>query len=152
MADADDNQNEKIENDGGYEVGYGKPPKASRFISGQSGNPKGRPKGANNFTTDVQSLLRTRVKVRKDGKLKSMSSQEAALFRLFEQALAKGSPRALDRFLELARTFNDDLPPEAESAPLSETDLEIFEDFFARRRIESEDDEDVQDAKTEARS
>ena len=29
-----------------YEVGYGKPPVASRFKQGQSGNPKGRPKGA----------------------------------------------------------------------------------------------------------
>lgn len=32
----------------GYEVGYGKPPEATRFKSGQSGNPRGRPKGARN--------------------------------------------------------------------------------------------------------
>jgi hypothetical protein len=31
-----------------YEVGYGKPPKASRFAPGQSGNRRGRPKGARN--------------------------------------------------------------------------------------------------------
>ena len=31
-----------------YEVGYGKPPKATRFKPGVSGNPKGRPKGARN--------------------------------------------------------------------------------------------------------
>jgi hypothetical protein len=31
-----------------YGVGYGKPPKASQFSPGQSGNPKGRPKGARN--------------------------------------------------------------------------------------------------------
>ena len=29
-----------------YEVGYGKPPKATRFKPGQSGNPGGRPKGS----------------------------------------------------------------------------------------------------------
>jgi hypothetical protein len=32
----------------GYEVGYGKPPENTRFKPGQSGNPKGRPKGAKN--------------------------------------------------------------------------------------------------------
>lgn len=31
-----------------YEVGYGKPPKASQFKSGLSPNPKGRPRGARN--------------------------------------------------------------------------------------------------------
>lgn len=31
---------------GDYEVGYGKPPPDPRFAPGQSGNPKGRPKGA----------------------------------------------------------------------------------------------------------
>jgi hypothetical protein len=29
----------------GYEVGYAKPPPYTRFRKGQSGNPKGRPKG-----------------------------------------------------------------------------------------------------------
>ena len=31
-----------------YDVGYGKPPAATRFKSGQSGNPRGRPKGSTN--------------------------------------------------------------------------------------------------------
>lgn len=32
----------------GYEVGYGKPPEATRFRKGKSGNPRGRPKGSKN--------------------------------------------------------------------------------------------------------
>lgn len=31
-----------------YEVGYGKPPASTRFRKGQSGNPRGRPKGSRN--------------------------------------------------------------------------------------------------------
>ncbi|MGK7651962.1 DUF5681 domain-containing protein [Roseovarius sp. B08] len=34
--------------DADYEVGYAKPPANTRFKPGQSGNPKGRPKGAKN--------------------------------------------------------------------------------------------------------
>ena len=34
-----------------YKVGYGKPPKSSRFKSGSSGNAKGRPKGSKNLKT-----------------------------------------------------------------------------------------------------
>ena len=34
--------------DRSYEVGYGKPPTATRFTKGKSGNPRGRPKGSKN--------------------------------------------------------------------------------------------------------
>ncbi len=38
---------------GGYDVGYRKPPKHTRFKPGQSGNPRGRPKGTKNLKTDL---------------------------------------------------------------------------------------------------
>jgi hypothetical protein len=34
-----------------YQVGYGKPPKDTRFKKGQSGNPRGRAPGAKNLKT-----------------------------------------------------------------------------------------------------
>jgi hypothetical protein len=37
--------------------GYGKPPLHTRFKPGQSGNPRGRPKGSLNFTTDLKTVL-----------------------------------------------------------------------------------------------
>lgn len=39
------------------EIGYKKPPRHTRFRKGQSGNPKGRPKGTQNLKTDLAEEL-----------------------------------------------------------------------------------------------
>ena len=38
---------------GDYAVGYGRPPKATQFKPGRSGNPRGRPKGAKSEDTMI---------------------------------------------------------------------------------------------------
>lgn len=38
-----------------YEIGYGKPPVEHRFAKGRSGNPRGRPKGAKNKASQVNT-------------------------------------------------------------------------------------------------
>jgi hypothetical protein len=43
--------------DGDYEVGYGKPPRHTRFVKGQSGNPRGQPNGPKNVMTMVYETL-----------------------------------------------------------------------------------------------
>jgi Family of unknown function (DUF5681) len=92
---------------GDYKVGYRKPPKRNRFKPGQSGNPKGRPRGTRNFKTDVKSTLNTLVKLTRDGKSHKVSTQKAMLLRLLEKALS-GDVRALDRLIFLAQAYNDD--------------------------------------------
>jgi hypothetical protein len=96
----------------GFEVGYGRPPRHTRFQPGKSGNPRGRVRGVCNLATDVRRTLQTPVKLNEQGKPRRVSTQAAALLRLREKAL-KGDARSLDRLLELARLYNSttDLAP-----------------------------------------
>ncbi len=92
--------------DNDYTVGYGKPPKSGQFKKGKSGNTKGRPKGARNFRTEVEDILRSKVTVTYAGKPKSVGTAMAALMRLKEKAL-KGDQRALERLLAYAQEVSD---------------------------------------------
>jgi hypothetical protein len=82
----------------GYDIGYGKAPKHSRFRPGRSGNPAGRRKGLRNLKTDVNSTLAIPIKVKEGGRTRTRSTQEAALMVLREKAL-RGDVRAIVRLL-----------------------------------------------------
>jgi hypothetical protein len=86
-------------------VGYGRPPVHSRFKPGQSGNPRGRPKGTLNFTTDLKRTLQAPVTLNDGRKTRRVTTQEAALLRLAEKAL-KGDPRALEKLVSLSATLS----------------------------------------------
>jgi hypothetical protein len=99
----------------GYAVGYAKPPENTRFQPGRSGNPAGRRKGLRNLRTDVKLALTAAVKIKKSGRAREISTQEASLMLLREKML-KGDARAGERLLDLARQFNNE-PGEAGPGP-----------------------------------
>ena len=59
-----------------YDVGYGKPPKSSRFKSGQAGNPKGRRKLSKNGKTLLEEALDEIVLVTEAGVQQRMTRRE----------------------------------------------------------------------------
>jgi hypothetical protein len=114
----------------GYEIGYGKPPKHSRFRPGRSGNPAGRRKAVRNLMTDVKRTLQVPVKVKESGRARKISTQEGALMLLREKAL-QGDARALDRLLELARLFNNDAGETGPAPALASDDRAILAAYAA---------------------
>ena len=63
-------------------VGYSKPPRHSRFVKGQSGNPRGRPPGAKNLKTLLNKALNERVTVTEHGGRRKITKREAIVTQL----------------------------------------------------------------------
>ncbi len=83
-----------------YLVGYGKPPVEHRFKPGQSGNRKGRPRGAKSTATLLRELLERKIEVRTGDTVRKISVREAMLTRFAEAAL-KGDTKAAAFLLQL---------------------------------------------------
>ena len=100
-----------------YEVGYGKPPVASRFTKGQSGNPSGRPKGRKNLATVLSQALQRKVAVNDNGRRRMISVFEAAVTQVVNKA-ATGDARAFEVILRmqpfLADNSSEQLTPDRE--------------------------------------
>ena len=77
-----------------YTVGYRKPPIATQFKKGCSGNPSGRPRRSRNVRTILKEILNRKITVRDCHGERKIATQEAMLLKFLENAL-KGDPRAL---------------------------------------------------------
>lgn len=116
-----------------YEIGFRKPPKKSRFKPGQSGNPKGRPKGRKNFSTELLEELQELIAVKENGKRRTVSKQRVMLKSLTAKAM-QGDARAANIIANMVFRFlqqDDDM----ENTPdLSREDITILENFENRIR------------------
>ena len=87
---------------GDYEVGYGRPPVATRFKPGQCANPKGRPKGSKNLATIAREKLDAKVKVREGGRDRLMSKREIGVTKLVNKFAETGDLKILLALAKLA--------------------------------------------------
>jgi hypothetical protein len=122
----------------GYEVGYGKPPRRTRFQPGTSGNPGGRPRGSKNSATLLAEALKERVAITENGRRKKISKHKAVFKQLVNKA-AGGDHRAADLLLKVMRLIEQN--PDSSAAnqrPLDEADqqvmLEIVDRFSSSSR------------------
>lgn len=74
-------------------AGYKRPPQATRFAKGQSGNPKGRPRSRHK-QIPYDTILGQMVTVREDGWERRITAAEAFLLQLTQKGLAGDSAAA----------------------------------------------------------
>jgi hypothetical protein len=91
-------------------VGCRRPPVATRFRPGSSGNPRGRPRGARNLGAIIASALGEKVQATEDGRTRRISKFEAAIKQLANRA-ATGDPRATQMLIGLVQA-NEARPAE----------------------------------------
>lgn len=118
----------------GDEIGYGKPPKTHQFKPGQSGNPKGRPKGAKSEATILMALLNRKIEIRRDGKVRKITILEGILLRIAEDSL-KGNTKSATFVLNRLTAIASTAAPETETNPDDKAVLDAYlQEFQATHR------------------
>ncbi len=97
-----------------YKVGKGRPPLHTRFQPGQSGNPKGRPKGARNVRTEVQEELLRPVTIKENGRSVTVSTLRAIIKAVVASAAA-GNVRAATFLVDTGLKLDGLQKPEEET-------------------------------------
>ena len=111
-----------------YDIGYGKPPRASQWRKGQSGNPRGRPKTRADHIQDAAAILSEPVKAwTPEGKTVSLDGIEVAYLALCKRGLKGNVPaliRAINMMLEVQPVLDS---REAEERQIREDVITAFQ-------------------------
>jgi hypothetical protein len=111
-------------------VGYGRPPKATRWKPGQSGNPRGKTKGVKSLKKIVQNEAASKIIVKEGGKSKTLTKAEVVLKALWSKAM-QGDVKAILAVMTLLKEMLPTDAVEASKAGLSAEDQKILSDHAA---------------------
>jgi hypothetical protein len=114
------------------EVGYGKPPKRTRFQPGQSGNPKGRPPRGGNFDADLLAELCEEYVVRDNGVERKLTKQRALINTIVTAAIRGNMRAASTIFAACARSSPAQIAPDTTTQESDRDDLDLAKDFARR--------------------
>ena len=119
-----------------HKVGYKKPPLHTRFQKGQSGNPRGRPRGSKNLSTLLIDALNEPVVVTEDGRKRKISKRELGIRQLvnkFAMAEAQATKILLGLMQERDRLAAE---ASAERPSLGADDEKVIANLLKRLRGE----------------
>jgi Family of unknown function (DUF5681) len=115
-----------------YAVGYGKPPRHSRFEPGQSGNPRGRLPGSKNLSSLLKKALDEPVIVVENNRRRRIAKREAIVKQFVNQS-AKGDLKATQLLLSILRDLEGRAEPgSADADKITEADQQIIARIKAR--------------------
>jgi len=106
-----------------YAIGYCKPPTASQFQKGKSGNPKGRPKASPTVAELMAKESEKVVTVSQNGKAVKMSKQKLLINTILQKAI-QGDVQFAKMVLQLLGLAPEPPLPEME---ISEADLALLQ-------------------------
>lgn len=87
-----------------YAVGYGRPPKATQFKRGQSGNPKGRRQGSHSAHAELMGIILGKVTMTDGNQRRRISRLGALILKEWERGI-KGNQRSAQAFIALAKAL-----------------------------------------------
>lgn len=123
-----------------YDVGYRRPPKATQFKKGESGNPKGRPKGSRGLEKVVMEELKAKITVNENGQSKRVRKVEAIAKQMVNKAIT-GDPKAISLVIGVSTRHDDKLA--AKDVPILETlpeeDQHVMQSLLARMKTQIDD-------------
>jgi hypothetical protein len=118
-----------------YEVGYGKPPRHTRFKKGEaSANPRGRPRKS--LATSLVEGLNKKVVVTENGRRRKIAVREAITSQLINKS-ATADLRAIKMLLDLIKDAEKQagaVPAPESPAPFTAADEEVVEQLIERLR------------------
>jgi len=118
-----------------YEVGYGKPPRHTRFKKGEaSANPRGRPR--KNLAASLIEGLNKRVVVTENGRRRKIAVREAITSQLINKS-ATADLRAIKMLLDLIKDAERQAGATTASEPaprFTAADEEVVEQLIERLR------------------
>ncbi len=113
-------------------TGYKRPPVASRWKKGQSGNPTGRKRGTLNLRTDLMAELEEVIQINEGGAPRRITKQRALLKSLAARGI-QGDARAANLILNLiARLLKPEDAPATAASDVSAEDEAILKAYVAR--------------------